>query len=310
VTVTPHLKAIVLAGGLAALALALGFMTLSMNQPSSSDATPKAIMPLHLRKTKAEPTVKPKVVHRAAPDPNVVAAKEAGLPAQIAAQLGPHRVVVVELYTAGDQVDDLARGEAAAGAALAGAGFVAVRVEQDKVSATLTKLLGALPPAPAALVYSRPATLYVTLPGFNDRTTVQQAATNADPTPGAVTAVASDWAAHANALCKRTLTKAKALGGVQADRALLRSKPKFDALMRGFLVDLRQLKPAAGQHARVATLNGLFAQNLVLTDAMLTAIAHKDLTALGAATTKQGAGGDRLAELERQLGATACTDLA
>jgi hypothetical protein len=44
----------------------------------------------------------------------------------------------------------------------------------------LTRLLGKLPTAPATLVYIRPATLYVTLQGFNDRTIIQQAAANAD----------------------------------------------------------------------------------------------------------------------------------
>ena len=51
-TVTPQLKAILIAGGLAALALVLGFFTLSMNQPSSSAGTVAAsIMPLHAKHT-------------------------------------------------------------------------------------------------------------------------------------------------------------------------------------------------------------------------------------------------------------------
>jgi len=54
----------------------------------------------------------------------------------------------------------------------------------------LTRLLGKLPIAPATLIYIRPATLYVTLPGFNDRTIIQQAAANAN-SPSAAGTIAS-----------------------------------------------------------------------------------------------------------------------
>jgi hypothetical protein len=190
VTVTPQLKAIVIAGGLAALVLVLGFFTLSMNQ-SSSDAAPAKILPLKERKTagtskpkaKGKPHVKPKPK----PNPNVVAAREAGLPESVARQMATRRAVVVMLFSSSDEVDGLARAEAVSGAALAGAGFVAVDVDADKDSATLTRTLGTLPPAPAALVYTRPATLYVTLPGFNDRTMIQQAAANALTAPAGST---------------------------------------------------------------------------------------------------------------------------
>ncbi|HEY3183590.1 MAG TPA: hypothetical protein VGJ77_12185 [Gaiellaceae bacterium] len=193
-TVTPQLKAIIIAGGLAALALVLGFFTLSMNQ-SSSSAAPAKILPLKERhaagtaKPAAKPTAKPRprVKPKPKPNPNVVAALAAGLPKSVAVQLATKRAVVVMLFSSSDEVDDLARAEAASGAALAGAGFVAVDVDADKDSATLTRTLGTLPPAPAALVYTRPATLYVTLPGFNDRTTIQQAAANALTAPAGST---------------------------------------------------------------------------------------------------------------------------
>ena len=195
-TVTPQLKAILIAGGLAALALVLGFFTLSMNQ-SSSSATPPAILPLKQRthadasKTASKPAVKakpkPRVKPKPKPNPIVVAAVEAGLPKSVALQLGTKRAVVVALFSSSDEVDGLARAEAASGAALAGAGFVAVDVDADKDSATLTRTLGSLPPAPATLVYVRPATVYITLPGFNDRTTVQQAASNALAAPAGST---------------------------------------------------------------------------------------------------------------------------
>jgi glucose/arabinose dehydrogenase len=167
-TVTPQLRAIVLVGALAILALLLGFETLNMNRASSAT-------PVTARDRAEAPKQKPKTTV----DPHVAAALRAGLPRSVARALGADRVVVVELYSSADEVDGLARAEAESGAALAGAGFVAVDVHRDGDSAKLTSLLGALPPSPAALVYRRPATLFVTLPGFTDRTMVQQAATNA-----------------------------------------------------------------------------------------------------------------------------------
>jgi hypothetical protein len=320
VTVTPQLKAIVLAGGLAALALVLGFFTLSMNQPSSTAATPKPILSLKARrhlaaakpKSKSKPVVKPKVKAKPKPKPNanVMAALEAGLPHTVAAQFATHRVVVVELYSPDDSVDGLARGEAESGAALAGAGFVAVDVAKDGDSATLTKLLGTLPPAPAALVYARPAALFVTLPGFNDHTTIQQAALNADPDPAAEKTAANDWADEAGALCKATVAKANALGGPTADAQLLKAKPKFDAIMTSFLAQMKALKPTPGTEAQVTQLNALFTQNIGLVDDMLVALAKKDLVALGQATQKQSAVATKLNELERQLGATGCAELS
>ena len=119
---------------------------------------------------------------RAAPKPdrNFVAALNAGLPRSVAHALAARRVVVVELTSNGDTVAKLASGEARTGAVLAGASFVRVNVDSDGGDVeVMAKLLGRLPVAPATLVYARPATLYVTLNGFNDRTTVQQAAANA-----------------------------------------------------------------------------------------------------------------------------------
>src|SRR5439155_11101548 len=140
VTVTPQLKAIVLAGGLAALALVLGFFTLSMNQPSSSAAPPRPILSLNARRhlaaaqpkpkskpvvkgeDKAKPAVKakPKPKPKPKPNVNVTAARQAGLPRSVAAQFAAHRVVVVERYSPDDTLDGVAPGEAQSGAAPAG----------------------------------------------------------------------------------------------------------------------------------------------------------------------------------------------
>jgi hypothetical protein len=200
VTGSAHLRGIVIAGVLAAVALALGFVTLAMNQTASKAAAP-TILPLHLRhhvagahttssatKTTAH-ALKKKPVARI--DPNLTAALKAGLPRSVARALAAHPVAVVQLTSQGDQIAKLALGEARVGAALAGAALVSVDVDGNGGDVeVLTRLLGKLPIAPATLVYIRPATLYVTLPGFNDRTIIQQAAANANA-PSAVTTVAT-----------------------------------------------------------------------------------------------------------------------
>jgi hypothetical protein len=208
VTGSAHLRGIVIAGVLAAVALALGFVTLAMNQ-TASHAAPPAIVPLHLRhrvavtRTTASaktPKVATKKAHVVRVDPNFTAALKAGLPRSVARALAAHPVAVVQLTSPGDDIAKLAFGEAKVGAALAGAGFVTVKVDRNGGDVeVLTRLQGKLPVAPATLVYIRPATLYVTLPGFNDRTVVQQAAANATApsTTGTTPAVATTTGAAA-----------------------------------------------------------------------------------------------------------------
>ena len=179
-----HLRGIVIASVLAAVAVALGFVTLAMNQ-TASRAAARPILPHKLAKVapsiKKSPAKKKVQVHTAPkPNPHLVAALKAGLPVTVARALAAHSVVVVQLTSQDDGVAELALGEARAGAALAGASFLAVGVDSNGGTVgALTRRLGKLPVAPASLVYARPAKLYVTLPGFNDRTTVQQAAENA-----------------------------------------------------------------------------------------------------------------------------------
>jgi hypothetical protein len=178
-----HARGIVIAGALAALALALGFVTLAMNQTASQAAPPK-ILPLKDRPgakasgaaVKIATTAKPakKLVKR--PDANLVAALKAGLPRSIAEALAKRPVVVVELWSSSDSVGKLSLGEAKQGAALAGAAFVGIDVDADGGAAgLLTAAVGKMQQSPSALIYTRPATLSVTLTGFNDQTAVQQA---------------------------------------------------------------------------------------------------------------------------------------
>jgi hypothetical protein len=187
-----------IAGALAALALALGFFTLSMNQ-SSSRAAVHTVLPLKQRHTSSAGAAsaasakgvaaKPHVAAKPKPklNPILVTALKAGLPRSVGQALAARRVVVVQLTSSGDHVASLAAGEAKAGAALAHASFVQVDVDKDGGDVeTMTRLLGKLPMAPATLVYARPGALFVTLNGFNDRTTIQQAAANASA-PGSTT---------------------------------------------------------------------------------------------------------------------------
>jgi hypothetical protein len=193
-----HLRAIVIAGTLAAVALALAFVTFAMNQSTSSAAPPKVILPLHARHAVSStvsakapavrtPAVKtPAVKPKAKPkkkvvrvDPNLKAALAAGLPRPVAQALASSKVAVVELTSADDSVAQQALAEAEAGAKLGGASFVKVSVDSDSPTLqALTRVLENVPDAPATLVYTRPATLSLSLSGFVDKTVVQQAVTN------------------------------------------------------------------------------------------------------------------------------------
>ena len=185
-TASVHARGIVIAGALAALALALGFITLAMNQ-TASQAAPRVIIPLKDRHTSPgsaaamhKPAVVKKKVAVKRPNVNLVAALKAGLPRSIAEALAKRPVTVVALWSNRDPVATMSAGEAEAGAKLSGAAFVRVNVDVDGGDAgVLTRALGQLPIAPAALVYARPATLVNTLRGFADRTAVQQVVSNA-----------------------------------------------------------------------------------------------------------------------------------
>jgi hypothetical protein len=206
VTSSAHLRGIVIAGGLAALALALAFVTLSMNK-TAAPASAHTVLSLKARHLAAgtahkaataapaktamgvkataatRKVAKPKVVKPKPADPNLLAALNVGLPRAIAQALATSPVAVIQLTSPEDSVATLALGEAKAGATLAHASFVELDVDHDSTAVrALTKLFGAVPVAPATFVYQRPGTLYMTLQGFNDRTVVQQAATNAAQT--------------------------------------------------------------------------------------------------------------------------------
>jgi hypothetical protein len=171
----------------AVLALVAGFMLLGGG--GSSQAAVKTIKPLHPVKKRAVSAKPAKTVKASAPakKAHLRPAVVDGMPAALAAALASHPVVVVSLYAPRSSVDELATAEARHGAALAGAGFVAFNVADEKIVAPLSSLLTGAPTAadrvldgPAVLVFQRPRTLFVRLNGFADRDTVAQAAANAD----------------------------------------------------------------------------------------------------------------------------------
>jgi hypothetical protein len=191
VDLSPRVRILSAAFGLAVLALAGGFLLLG--HQGSSSAAVRQIKPLHPVKKKPAVAVASKkalaskvaVKHAAKPKRKRPAVID-GMPAGLALALRSHRVAVVSLYTPGASVDVMATAEARQGAALGGAGFVALSVADENVVSPLASLLtAARTPAdrvldgPAVLVFQRPHTLFVRLNGFADRETVAQAAVNA-----------------------------------------------------------------------------------------------------------------------------------
>jgi hypothetical protein len=198
VSLSPRVRILAAALLVAVLALVAGFMLLGGG--GSSQAAVKTIKPLHPVKKKRTATAKPaKTVKASAPMKKLPVKRVVkpkvhprpavvdGMPAALATALASHPVVVVSLYAPRSSVDELATAEARHGAALAGAGFVAFNVADEKLVSPLSSLLTGAPTAadrvldgPAVLVFQRPRTLFVRLNGFADRDTVAQAAANAN----------------------------------------------------------------------------------------------------------------------------------
>jgi thiol:disulfide interchange protein len=182
----PRFKVIGLVVGIAVVALAAGFFLLSGGQSSSNAASTHTVIPLsqrkHAKRAKAKharPAVKPVAKPKPKPaKPPAPAAAQDGLPPALTAALARHRIVVVSLYAPKVELDDMALQEAKAGAAGAGAGFVALNVMSEAESRQLTKQLGVLED-PAVLVFKRPGDLVTRFSGFADQQTILQAARNA-----------------------------------------------------------------------------------------------------------------------------------
>jgi hypothetical protein len=148
---------------------------------AAATGEPTAAVPAAKAKAVAKPkavaTAKPKPKPKVAVKPKLVAAN--GLPTRIVRALRDRPVVIVALWAKGGKIDELARDEAAKGAASAGAGFVALDVLRDAREAeALTLKLGVVLRAPGILIFTRPDVVSFTLGGFQDHETVAQAAAN------------------------------------------------------------------------------------------------------------------------------------
>ena len=207
-TLSPQIRIVALVALAAAVALGAGMMFLSRQQGPTPDASVSAAPQvnrggaagafaggkveakhvasaptasafgggkLERQQTPAKPTPAPRVV-----DSAVTQAVAAGLPRRIANAFAGKRVVVVSVFVPESQVDQVATREAAAGAAVAGAGFVRVDATRgpDAPVRALATSLGVVE-APAVLVFKRPGTLATRIGGFADHETVAQAALNA-----------------------------------------------------------------------------------------------------------------------------------
>jgi hypothetical protein len=193
-TISPQMRVVVALGGVAALGLA-AFM-LTMGRPSgASQASVAPIKPLHpVRKPGTHGTLRGTLQQTVAKSrsraPSPVRAKVTpkpvallpGLPAEVAAALRTHELVVVSLYDPQARVDQISLAEASAGAKAADAAFVPLNVLGQREAGPLVRQLGVLPD-PAVLVYRRPGDLVARFDGFADRDTVAQAVANAATAP-------------------------------------------------------------------------------------------------------------------------------
>ena len=180
---SPQLRIFALVGALAAVGAALAMFTLgrgSAEPIAAAPAAPKAAQPAAPTKPKpaapknaapkaavpkaaaakpvappAKAAAKPKPRPAAAAPPKNPPLAPSGFPAAVDVALRSHEVVVVSLYVPGARVDQLAIDEARAGAALGGAGFVALNVLEEKTAKPLLAKLGTLED-PSLLVVKRP----------------------------------------------------------------------------------------------------------------------------------------------------------
>jgi len=157
--------------------LALPPMAAATAKPAKAPAVHKTAAAKAAAKTKP---ATPRAPAKAAPKKVVPKLPPTGFPVAVDRALANHKVVVVSLVVPGSPIDELAAGEAKAGAKLGGAGYLALNVLNERVAhALLAKLEG--PKEPSVLVFKHTGEVALALEGFVDRETVAQAAANAAP---------------------------------------------------------------------------------------------------------------------------------
>jgi hypothetical protein len=290
------------------LALGGGLLLLTRGQSSPSAAV-KQIKPLHPVKHHRKSLAKAATKKHRAKTPSVID----GMPGSLAVALRANPVVVVALYAPKSSVDEVAREEAQQGAGMAGAGFVALDISDNKVAAPLTSLLTGAPTAadrvlddPAVLVFQQPKTLFVRFNGFTDRDTVAQAAVNA----GAVklTSVGSTvaWAGQANAVCNKLKTDLLRLPLPTAGSSALDWVDKVDGVLQNAVRSLRALRPPKGHEAQVRKMVALYAEAVSGSQALIAQVRAGKSPDLAAFEQKISALGARADAIAVDLGATTC----
>jgi hypothetical protein len=294
----------------AMLALGGGLLLLTRGQSSSSAAAP-VIKPLHpvnkhVKSIAKAPTKKRAKARRT---PAVID----GMPGALALALRAKPVVVVALYAPRAAVDVVARDEAQQGASLAGAGFVALDVSDNKVAAPLTALLtGAATAAdrvlddPAVLVFQQPKTLFVRFNGFTDRDTVAQAAVNAGAVR--VTAVASTagWAREANAICGKLDAQLLALPVPKPGAQIVDWVAKLNGVLEGTIRSLRALEAPRGHEAQVRKMLALYEEAVSGSQALVAQVKAGKTPDVAAYEQRISTLGARADAIAVDLGATAC----
>ena len=141
----------------------------STTTPSTASSTPAVTTPTHT-------TPAPSKAHTRAVTP--VKLVTHGLPVKIALALRKHSVVVVSLAQPGASLDQLAAGEAKAGADEMGAGFLQLNVFHQRPGTAILRKLGVVT-TPAVLVVKRSGGVYSEFKGFVDRDVIAQAVADA-----------------------------------------------------------------------------------------------------------------------------------
>jgi hypothetical protein len=276
------------------------------------------IKPLHpvkrhvksLDKGPAKKGSKPKTKNtRKARTPTVID----GMPGPLAVALRSHRVVVAVLYAPSSSVDGLARDEARQGAALAGAGFVALDVSDNKVAAPLTALLTGAGTAadrvlddPAVVVFQRPKTLFIRFNGYTDRDTVAQAAENAGAVKLTTVGSTVPWARQANAICNKLKADLLRLPLPSSGSSAIDWVGKIDSVLEDTVKSLRALTPPKGHEAQVRRMLALYGQAVAASEALVADVRAGRSPDLAAFQTRVTGLGNRADAIAVDLGATAC----
>ena len=155
--------------------LAAGYWVLvghkTTSQPTAVSSTPSATTPTAPAPSKTH-------THTSTPPAPAKHTVGHGLSVPIARALEKNSIVVVELYEPRASLDQLASGEAAAGAAASGAGYVHLDVNRQQTGTAMLHKLGVVD-TPAVLVVRRPNLVFAHFQGFVDRGVVEQAVADA-----------------------------------------------------------------------------------------------------------------------------------